>query len=420
MKRTLLASGIMLAISSPALAADNDELERLIAEQEQRIQQLESSQSDRGRLSLADLKVSGFINAAGGATNEGTTGTNYEGLDGEITYTQLTSAGLQLDASVNDKVSATLQFFADGRADFDTEVEWAYITYRPTSSLSFRAGQLVLPLYMHSQYQIVGYAYNWITVPQEVYSTAPVRTLQGWDVTWQFSTGNVAHALNFAAGNQKLDQDLGGVPITYRVDRSTTLNLTSHFGNWSTWLGASTARIDLPLPDLTGFGGADLSPFSMEDDEGLFTSVGVTYDDGAVVFNAERVELDFETDWAATNVGQYVMFGYRLGRFLPTVTWASVKDKGWSDLPGDYGLATPIAQGLYNSIATRQESMTYGLRVDLDGGLALKAEIMTFDDLGNADQADGFGGTTNSLWGGATPDEDDDPMVFRAAAHMVF
>ena len=422
MKKSMLATSMLVALSCQATAADSADLERRLAEQEERIQLLEANQSSRSRASTTDIKVSGYVNAAGGATNEGTSGkSTYQGLDGDPTFTSLSSAGLQIEAKVNDRVSGTLQFFSAGSEDFDTKVEWAYITYRPSSSLSFRAGQLVLPLYMHSQYQTVGYAYTWITLPQEVYATAPVRTLQGIDATWQFTTGSIAHSLNVAAGNQKLDQNIV-VPVTYEVNKSANLNLTSNIGDLSIWLGVSTAEIDLPLPNLSippsslfaGPLAIDLSPYSMVDDNGLFTSVGIQYDNGALLFNAERVELDFETSWAATNIGQYAMLGYRFGRFLPSVTWASVEDDGW-----DLGTALdPVAGLLYNTIATNQKSWTFGLRTDLEGGLALKAEVMSFYDLGNKTQASPFG-STNSLWSG-TPDKGDDPMVFRVAAHLVF
>lgn len=429
MKRSLLASGVLLALCGSAFAAESDALEKRLEEQENRIRQLEARQSSRGGLSASDVRVSGYINAVGGATNQGTKIDDpatpfaneadpvYQGFDGDPTFTSLSSAGLQVDARINDRVSGTVQFFSDGSEDFDTKVEWAYITYRPTSSVSLRAGQLVLPLYMHSQYQTVGYAYNWISLPQEVYATAPVRTLQGVDITWQFSTGDVAHSLNLAVGNQTLDQTIV-VPVTYEVNRSANLNLTSTVGDFTLWLGASTASIDLPLPNLPIITGnpllPDFSPYSMEDDEGLFTSVGIQYDNGALVFNAERVELDFETDWAATNVGQYALLGYRFGRFLPSVTWASVTDDGYDDIAAD-----PIAADLYNSIASRQKSWTFGVRADLDGGVALKAEVMTFYDLGNSEQV-GASTQTNSLWGANTPDQDDDPMVFKVAAQMVF
>ncbi|MCK0153809.1 hypothetical protein MWU49_08850 [Alcanivorax sp. S6407] len=401
----------------PAMAADED-LERRLAEQDAKIEALSARLSEQKSVSPIDLSISGYINMAAAATNniKDAAGNelSYRGTDKEVDYRSLSSAGLQITANVTDKLSGTVQLLAEGAEDYDVDAEWAYLAYDLTPALTVRGGRLVIPLYMHSQYYTVGYAYPWVSLPPEVYNLAPVRTMDGVDVSYRFDTGNISHLLNAYHG--AVQANLGGLEFSMRD--IVGINLGSNWGNLSTWLSYAGAEANLDLS--SQFGGP--TPYDVEGEYAYFNGIGFQYDNGSLLFMAERAEVTFTNSWGASNEAYYTTLGYRIAAVTPYVTWATVEDSGYDEVRDD-----PAAAFLYNTQATHQKSWTFGVRTDVADSLALKVEVSSYYDLGDASQAGAviFPGPTTvpfqtgSLFSGQ-PDDDETPMVFRVAAQMVF
>lgn len=425
MKAHQYLKGLPLALlcALPAVgAAQEQDLEARLDAQEERIRQLESERYQTSRRELP-VRVSGFINAGAQSTNLGKDGPTYLGTDNEVRYSNFTSAGLQFDATLSDKVGGTVQLLSEGTENFATEAEWAYLSYEFTPSLKGRAGRIVAPFYMHSQYFHVGYAYPWIEPPAEVYQTAPVRTYEGVDLTWQFSTGDIAHAFNVYHGSTAVDSAIGATDITYSLHNLVGANLTSTLGNVTTWLGYSSADVDLDLsavdPDGPGgFLAGALTPYSLENDHGYFGSVGFQYDNGNLAIMGEHIELGIDTDWFPTTEADYVLLGYRFGNWMPHVTWAQTEDRGYEQIEGS-AAEVGLQRALYDTVKAHQKSWTFGVRGDVATNLAVKLEVSEYYDLGSRE--DGRSGGNGSFSGNAPlPDDEDSPRVFRAAVNLVF
>lgn len=415
MKNHALSVLGFLLLSNSAFANTNEELE-------QRIQRLEALQVTQQPVSAVDLRISGFVNVVA-ATTDQSEPAYYRNIgavrvnetDDEIDFRGLSNAGIQIDAQINDRLSATFQLLGQGATQFEMDYEWAYISYQATDSVKLRGGKLVLPLYMHSQYKNVGYALPWISVPTEVYGSAAANTYEGVDVTYQFSTGNVSHSLNAFYGGLTVELRSGGEVY---LDELRGVNLSSRLGNLSTWLSVNRNNYTTTVAATYGAAAYDL-----DDDLSDFYSIGAQYDNGQLLlmFEANRYEVpkdyypDFETG--------YVTAGWRFGKYLPYVTWATADSEGWDDIETTgvpFDLETK--QFLYTRQAKVQKSWTFGVRADVTDNLALKAEASRFYNLGEASQqvnAGPLSGTTGSYWDGLAANEDN-PMVFRLAANMVF
>ncbi|MDT9001171.1 hypothetical protein RQP53_17975 [Paucibacter sp. APW11] len=81
--------------------------------------------------------------------------------------------GLQSTWKISPQWSATGQVVVRDIDKLRAGLEWAYISYTPDSHWTLQAGRKRLPLFYYSDFQDVGYAYNWIRPPQDVY---------GWEV----------------------------------------------------------------------------------------------------------------------------------------------------------------------------------------------------------------------------------------------
>lgn len=399
---------------------DNQALEERLSEQKQRIDELESSRFATSGSGGAgpQVDVTGFINAGFQSTNLGDSGPTYRQTDNEVRATNFTSAAVQVDASLTEQLSGTVQLLGLGSEGFDVEAEWGYLSYDLSSDLEVRAGRMTLPFYMNSQSFFVSYAHPWIEPPAEVYDTAPLRSFEGADITWQFNTGSIAHSVNAYFGNTNVAsgfRDNTGQVIPYRTHNNTGINLSSSISNLNTWLAYSSGDVDLdltnaatpkPLPP-----GA-YAPYTADNTDAYFGSAGFDYDDGAWLLTAEYVELDIKKDWIPKSRAGYATLGYHFGRWTPHLTWAGSEDQTFDGIEGD-----PIGTNLYNNIKVHQKSWTLGLRHDTAPGLALKAEVSTYYDIGASDDN---GANDSGLFSGPIPADEDDPLVFRVAANLVF
>ena len=142
------------------------------------------------------FRVSGF--ATLGAVKSGDEdlgfrqGLYQEGVfDGDWSLKSNSNLGLQLDANINDRLSATVQLVGRTRVENNLEnsLEWAFLRYRATQSITVRAGRLGPNNYMLSDYRNIGFAYLWVRPPTEFYSIISFDHLDGLDVAYSSAAG---------------------------------------------------------------------------------------------------------------------------------------------------------------------------------------------------------------------------------------
>ena len=419
---TLLALvGTLCATSSVSA----ETLEQRLARTEARLAAIESRQQ-----STSDwqdrLTVHGFATLAGRSTNTirnaGGQAIRFQDTGTDLDLNSLTRAGLRIETEINERTDFVVQLLAEGENDFDTEMQWAYISYDITPALTFRAGRLVLPIYMHSQYTQASYAYPWVELPSQVYDTIPTDTLEGLDFSWRFNTGPVSHLANVTYGSTQVASAFGN----FEVDDQAGINLTSFIGNWTARLSYAIGTTTLTLPDLSAGGtiplAPNLAPLSLDEEFGYFASAGLQYDNGQLLLMGEWVQLgqNAPNSWFPTQTSAYLLGGYRIGPFMPHVTWTTAYT---DDDNRCAALANPVDQGgcagaLTAANISQSKSWTFGLRYELAPGVSLKAEAQRFYDFSN-------GGDTNGILffganGSSGVPADDEAAVFRFAIDAAF
>ena len=158
-------------------------------------------------VSLAEVELSGYLTFA----------TTYASTDntGDITYynalantdhwdfdTRMNHVGVQIYSALTDKVSVTLALTAQGgQSGYEVTPEWAYGTYQFNQDWGLRMGRFKGPFYMVSDYRDVGYAYPWVRPPEEVYSTNPIKSVNGLDLVFQKTVNDVNYLLEIYGGS---------------------------------------------------------------------------------------------------------------------------------------------------------------------------------------------------------------------------
>ena len=297
--------------------------------------------------------------------------------------------GVQLTYLPTDKLSAVLQVIAEQRDDgvIRPEVEWAYLQYAITPSLSVRIGRTVLPTYLHSQYRKVSYANHWVRPPAEFY-VVPVNNSDGISILFNRHFGELNYALHGVFGQG--DQDQAG---DLRTEAKNTLAIANTFE-----YGAATLRFAYSQSQLTSKeinelfdvyrlfgsqGSAIADRYNMDYKRLRIFTVGGSYDPGAWFVMSEWSKTKIES-FFGNSIAWYVSGGYRLGSVTPYLTYAQTRSAGdGSKQQLDAGSAPPFLAGLANNLngvlaaMTRpvdQKTITMGARWDFASNAAFKVQ----------------------------------------------
>lgn len=140
------------------------------------------------------------------------------------TFTEDTLGAVQFVASINDALSFTAQFVSEGRNDYFVETDWLFVDWRINDHWDIKVGRVRIPLYMHSQYLKVGYAYPWTRPPLEVYR-----------VNISDFNGVLMRNVNFIGESWESDMTLG-VGNTANLDRQTDTFFRAEKGVAFEWI----------------------------------------------------------------------------------------------------------------------------------------------------------------------------------------
>lgn len=327
---------------------------------------------------LAEVTINGFLTTAAVVLDsEVDTVYNSGDVTDVVRFDNADSRlGLQFYAPINNRVSATAQLLARND-DYSNPIaaDWAYVSLEANDVTEVRMGKLKLPTFLLSDYIEVGYAYPWIRPPEEVYSLNPISTLVGLDALYTPTIGVMGLMIQpFVGSNRNTttilpmradqlasdaipDNDLPkGMEISFSVDNLFGINVVSNFEAFSFRFGALQSTVSQEM-------------FGIEEKTAVFSSVGFTMDWRNIVAYAEYGERDEESELEGAFPDQrayYVTGGYRMGRFLPHLTYSKIRR----------GQDASV-------VAKNQTAITAGLRYELIDGAALKFEVQSIETFGN-------------------------------------
>lgn len=153
---------------------------------------------------------------------------------------------VQADGKFNDKLSASWQLMSQRQTDdtYRPETEMAFLKMQATGDLAVRLGRIPAPLFMVSEYRKVGYVNPWVRQPNEVYFQVPFNSVDGGDVSYQFSSGDFTGNFQFAAGTMRSAnvQNEGDIN-TLKGDNALSLNFIGEYGPFTFRVGYSQTKI---------------------------------------------------------------------------------------------------------------------------------------------------------------------------------
>lgn len=271
--------------------------------------------------------------------------------------------GLQANATFNDTLSAVTQGYISRRdGDSSLDLEWLFLQADVIDGTSLRAGRMLVPTFLLSDFRHVGYAQHWLRSPVEVYGNFLNTSFDGLQSVSRFSLGDYNATVQLsggeATGNKKyFSTPLGVVETDEDSDSIYSANFSLQRGDWTGRVGYTHMR---EVEILSG----GHPVFSGNDD---FFSAGVQYDNGSLLAMAEHIWRRWDAsgaeDGALDSEAFYLTTGYRFGSVMPYVTYSEFSPQGDGYLASHMGTNDT------------RKTTAIGARWDVARNLAIKAQV---------------------------------------------
>ena len=346
------------------------------------------------------VQITGFGQMVAGTVTDGTAfpGTGY---DGDWDFKDESLFALQVRGDLNDQWSATAQIVARGREDFEPEFAWAYVGWNGGNGWSAKAGRQRVPFFRYSDFLEVGYAFPWLRPPHAVYN-ATFSNYDGISAAYAFASGDWFSNVGVIGGKNEDDLLISNLPASQELASLVGVYADTTYADWLS-LRASYLRADVTvdaqalnplLAALRGNGFAGVAEaVDFSEDSGQFIGLAAEVNRGSWLLIGEWTKTTIDDSYYADRTQYYVTGGYRIGAWMPNVTWGRRDNEAKPEIVGLLPNVPPLAglraatAGVVASEALDATYWSYGLRWDVATNVALKADytLYTNDTPASAD-----------------------------------
>lgn len=333
------------------------------------------------------LEITGFARAVGGFLD--TDKASFKGYEKNFSVSEKSLIAIQTDLALDTHFSASAQFLLHSADERNSGIEWLYATYTPNVNLEFNAGRLRTPFLKYSDVIDVGFAYPWISTPQQLYGSYLFSQYEGGNVRYHQRVGKVSLDYEAYYGQYKNDTASSGDDVAVNgllggvIEANYggfQIRLASVKGNKVT---ANIAEIT-PLIDTlveAGFGSI-AKQFNINGSANALL-FGLSYDSLSWYANTEWMRLSSNINALGTISSFYISAGYYMDEVLLHLTLASSNQSATSlqnTVP--LGVSPKLdslhlgVERLSNFFPTNDlDSLSMGARWDFRSNMALKAEV---------------------------------------------
>lgn len=315
-----------------------------------------------------------------------------------------TVAGIQLRHRFNQKISYTHQLlYRASDIERNLKTEWAYIAYKINPELQIKVGRLRRPLFMLSESLEVGFSYPWVRPPVEIYRV-PNTGLEGVDLLYDFQIGEFYGQLQLGWGDG-VDEVGANLSAIYESKNNLTTAMTVNRYPFSFRIGVVQNKLKVsPYGDdpdslyqvainaLEAFNVSHL--VNLDNADSTYANMGFRFDNGKHLVLFEYTYFEVERFPNSLGPGGYLLYGYRLGKWLPFLTYGQMGEHSGNQKLADE-VAAAVAENVGPGIAiiAREEvlsrinnpfkSYTLGINYFLNTNVRLKADAVHFEDFEN-------------------------------------
>lgn len=286
--------------------------------------------------------------------------------------------GFNITADFNDNTQAAMQLFAGASEAYETEMDWAFITYGVTDDLSIRFGKVKYAGLLYSDSVDIGAIHNWVEMPAYMYVeseaslSANYESFNGFSAMYETAMDDITLLAELYYGSMGEDDGIFrkkmlGLTLTANWDDKVTLKFNSNSVDMIADIEALDEELEVADVLVAGSGANAVSDaiydevaeaMEKHNKEHSITNIGLIVDWNDVLVTAEAVKVDMGTTESESK-SHYVMLGYRMGKFTPVITMASL-EKG-------------------NPTMVKESYTKLGVRYDLTSNINMKLEYTAID-----------------------------------------
>ena len=334
------------------------------------------------------LQFSGFTRVVLGYLDD--KDAEYVGYDNSVSFDQQSLIGLQADYTFNDQLSLTGQVIGHTGEQRASGLEWLYLTYTPSKALRIKLGKQRIPFFNYSDSLDVGFAYPWLTLPQQFYDTAFFSTFEGVLANYEYTFDN--WVMNFEGYWGRHDDKiyLASGEIDTQVTGLYGVNTSAAYNNWTFRAAYNEGNANLTLPGaaqfvevLNQFGFSQSAETLNPDGLIRFYQLSANYENLDYFVRSEVAKMVGESDPVPDIDSFYISAGYN---FYPYTVYISYGDRDvYYDHPANeipYGISPDldVLAATYETVLAgfpddKSQGTKIGLRWDWRYNVALKGEV---------------------------------------------
>ncbi|OYU28966.1 MAG: hypothetical protein CFE41_02980 [Burkholderiales bacterium PBB2] len=269
--------------------------------------------------------------------------------------------GLQSTVKFGGQWSATGQVVVRDVDGLKAGLEWAYLSYTPDSHWTLQAGRKRLPLFYYSDFQDVGYAYNWIRPPQDVYGWEAIN-FNGLTAAYSTQLGDWSlRGSAFAGREATKDNDAAKIYYEARQDITWKRIVGADLELANDWL---TLRFNLIKNKVDQWDYSDGTRTQVTQGQSqLIYGVAANIDWEDWLLRSEYSIFD-RSDFSYKANGVAVAVGRRIGKFTPMLTFGRYRETNrWAP-----------------DTVQRDDTLSLSLRYELGRATSLKLQWDRFKD----------------------------------------
>lgn len=274
---------------------------------------------------------------------------------------------------------------------FDTDLNLAYLRYKPTPVSTLRLGRLSQDAYLLSESRDIGMTYLWVRPPVEFYGQLLLEHFDGVDFNYQWIKPN--GYLEWRLGSGVFDARsayAGDLIVNAHYDPMWMTSLHYSGEHWSWRVGYMSA--DLDDYQIDGLDKALIATWpyfaQLPDDvlkaASIDNSTSTSIEQYSVALEYENRPWLIQSELGGMELGRrflsgYLSVGYSFNDVTPYILVGFIEGERRSTPVNDYELPDALDEKvghMYNVLRgdAKQTAFSVGLRWDLSLNLALKAQ----------------------------------------------
>nr|WP_136250981.1 hypothetical protein [Ningiella ruwaisensis] len=335
------------------------------------------------------FEFSGFGRIIAGYLDEDAA--SYEGYENKLSVSEQSLIAVQTEFAATETLTIAAQLLAHSSEERQSGFEWFYLNYEPTKNWRFKAGKLRTPFFRYSDVIDVGFAYPWISAPQQVYSGYLFSNYEGASATYRFNHAGVNVDVEAYYGVYDETVFYTGQEVDVDVDQIVGYIVQTSFDNFHARASViSSDDFDVDLPEFKQFeqtlrvAGFERNADSLSfDGSAVGYQASLGYDNLQYFTSAEWVRITSDVLIIPDIDSYYVTAGYNFYPFQAHATF-SRSDASYDILTNEIPKGVnPQLDALsfgYDSVISNLQldsldSFTLGLRWDFRPSMALKTEV---------------------------------------------